>query len=245
MKRVILDGVLGEKFGEEWALDVLSPSEAIRAIGVQQKGFFQYLVDSEKDGIEFRVLIDEKDVEIQRLFCPFSTKETFRIVPVIAGQGSGGMKAVIGAILLVVAIVLAAPSGGGSLAAWGAGFSGTVVGVAVGGYVIGVSAATIAMVGAALILSGISLGMTQAPASEDTNPADNKASYLFNGPVNTVAQGGPVPIGYGRLIVGSTLISGGIEVTQLMGSTDILDSQTVFGWSTGNRSKSDQSVQYG
>ncbi|HCW20974.1 MAG TPA: phage tail protein, partial [Achromobacter sp.] len=39
---------------------------------------------------------------------------------------------------------------------------------------------------------------------------DNGASYNFNGPVNTSAQGIPVPVLYGRMIVGSAVISAGI-----------------------------------
>lgn len=39
---------------------------------------------------------------------------------------------------------------------------------------------------------------------------NNRASYSFNGPVNTTVQGGAIPILYGRMIVGSMVISAGI-----------------------------------
>jgi len=39
---------------------------------------------------------------------------------------------------------------------------------------------------------------------------NNGASYNFNGPVNTTAQGNPVPLLYGELFVGSSTISAGI-----------------------------------
>ena len=43
--------------------------------------------------------------------------------------------------------------------------------------------------------------------AQQVNPigGDNggPTSYLFNGPVNTVGEGGPVPVGYGTLMVGS------------------------------------------
>lgn len=39
---------------------------------------------------------------------------------------------------------------------------------------------------------------------------ENKASYNFNGAVNTTAQGNPVPLGYGRMIIGSAVVSAGI-----------------------------------
>ena len=48
----------------------------------------------------------------------------------------------------------------------------------------------------------------------DENEKLNTPSYLFNGAVNTTAQGHPVPIGYGRLIVGSAVISASIVTTE-------------------------------
>jgi len=37
---------------------------------------------------------------------------------------------------------------------------------------------------------------------------DNGASYNFNGPVNVTAQGNPVPVLYGEMMVGSVTVSG-------------------------------------
>ncbi|CVB40428.1 Phage-related protein%2C tail component [Serratia marcescens] len=39
---------------------------------------------------------------------------------------------------------------------------------------------------------------------------DNKPSYAFGGPVNTIAQGNPVPILYGKRRIGGAIISAGI-----------------------------------
>jgi hypothetical protein len=39
---------------------------------------------------------------------------------------------------------------------------------------------------------------------------ENQPSYAFNGPLNTQAQGNPVPVLYGELIVGSAVLSAGI-----------------------------------
>lgn len=52
-----------------------------------------------------------------------------------------------------------------------------------------------------------------APTQQGLSTADrpeNGASYNFNGPVNTTAQGNPVPLGYGKKIVGSAVVSAGI-----------------------------------
>lgn len=50
---------------------------------------------------------------------------------------------------------------------------------------------------------------------------DNSASYSFAGPVNTEAQGNPVPVVYGRMIVGSAVISAGIDAEDYVPSTSI------------------------
>lgn len=44
-------------------------------------------------------------------------------------------------------------------------------------------------------------------AKDDVN---NRPSYAFNGPINTSAQGNPIPVLYGELIIGSAVISAGI-----------------------------------
>lgn len=49
---------------------------------------------------------------------------------------------------------------------------------------------------------------TKGLASRDE--VSNRPSYAFNGPVNTQAQGNPIPLLYGQMIVGSAVISAGI-----------------------------------
>ena len=69
----------------------------------------------------------------------------------------------------------------------------------------------VASLGTALMLGGVMqlLSPQQKGLSAKDSP-DNGASYNFNGPVNTTAQGNPVPLLYGELIVGSAVISAGI-----------------------------------
>ena len=47
MRKVYLEGILGEKFGEEWNLAVNSPAEAMQAIAAQRSGFKQFLIEGE------------------------------------------------------------------------------------------------------------------------------------------------------------------------------------------------------
>ncbi|MCY3971102.1 MAG: phage tail protein [Acidobacteria bacterium] len=53
---------------------------------------------------------------------------------------------------------------------------------------------------------------SQIPSIPDTEhlAEDGQRRTLFSGPVNSVAQGGAVPLIYGRMRVGSTVVSGGV-----------------------------------
>ncbi len=65
--------------------------------------------------------------------------------------------------------------------------------------------------GIAMITGGVmQLISPQIKGLSAEDKADNRASYNFNGAVNTTAQGNPVPLGYGRMIIGSAVVSAGI-----------------------------------
>ncbi|RQZ27304.1 tail assembly protein [Burkholderia sp. Bp9017] len=63
--------------------------------------------------------------------------------------------------------------------------------------------------GASLALGGVAQMLSpQQPGLAGV--ADNGTSYYFNGPVNSPAQGEPVSLTYGELVVGSKVASSGI-----------------------------------
>lgn len=66
--------------------------------------------------------------------------------------------------------------------------------------------------GSEMVLMGVGLalgGISQMISGHQTTPS-NLTSYNFNGAQNTTYQGGPVPLLYGRMRVGSTVISEGL-----------------------------------
>lgn len=66
-------------------------------------------------------------------------------------------------------------------------------------------------VGIGMMVGGVmQLISPQIKGLSAQDSADNKPSYNFNGAVNTTAQGNPVPLGYGRMIIGSAVVSAGI-----------------------------------
>jgi predicted phage tail protein len=121
-------------------------------------------------------------------------QQDIKIVPVMAGAGAVGR--IIAGIALV-AFSLLLPG----------------VGAAIGGALM----TKIGLLGGALILTGVAQLLTptpKIPTGPDTQN-DPRKSYSFSGIQNTSRQGVPVPIVYGETIVGSVVISAGIDTVQV------------------------------
>lgn len=72
--------------------------------------------------------------------------------------------------------------------------------------------------GLGLILAGVAEILFAPPKQKNstgTQKVENTPSYIFDGPVNTTAQGNAVPVCYGLLMVGSQVISAGLSAKQL------------------------------
>lgn len=107
-------------------------------------------------------------------------RDAIRIVPVISGSKRAGLLQTIVGAVLIAASFIP-------------GFQG------------------LAPAGIALVAGGvIQMLSPQAKGLGTQDSSNNRPSYSFNGAVNTSVQGNPVPLLYGRMIVGSAVISAGI-----------------------------------
>lgn len=225
MKKVILRGELGKKFGRVHNFDLNTPAEAIRALSANFEGFQRELCEAGERGIGYMVQIGRDAMQsLEEIDNPTGSMEAISITPVLQGAGGGGVGQIFAGIGLIAAAIVLGPIGLGVLGATGA-----IAGTA------GVATA-IGYVGAALILGGTSqllsptisdspgtfgaTSPTRARARDSFTPenneiADNRASYIFNGAVNLTAQGNPVPILYGRMRVGSVVVSAGLSVEDI------------------------------
>ena len=108
LKVVKVYGALRKRLGQcRFEFDVATPAQAIKALCVNFPGLDKWLIDSEKDGVGYRVAVSkEKATEenVAPLLMPFSDKEVFSITPVIAGAGGGFGRILLGAALIAVAI---------------------------------------------------------------------------------------------------------------------------------------------
>lgn len=205
MKTIRLLGELGKKFGRKLQLDVKTPAEAVRALCANFPEFERHLVEAGKNNVGYRVIVGKQDIDLDQLHDP-AGRQSISIVPVI--QGAGGnpfVRILIGAALIGAAFF----TGGASLvAAPGTFFGVGVTTTFIGGIAVGV--------GASLVLGGIAQMLSPIPKAQDPSERpENQPSYVFNGAVNTTAQGQPVPVGYGRLIVGSAVVSAGITTEEI------------------------------
>lgn len=201
MKTIKVYGALRELLGQtrfEFVAD--TPAQAMRALIVNFPKLEQWLIDSEKNGIAYRVTVGKQKIhndDVSGLFLPWSEREVFSVTPVLvgAGRGTGSILAGVG----LVAFSLLLPG----------------VGAAIGGALM----TKIGLLGGALILGGVAQMISPAPEapglSETGGGATRLESNSFSGIVNTVRQGVPVPIVYGRAFAGSAVISAGLDVDQL------------------------------
>ena len=104
MKVVKVYGALRKRLGQcRFEFDVATPAQAIKALCVNFPGLEKWLIDSEKDGVGYRVAVSKEKVTEKRFAAfvmPFSDKEVFSITPVVAGAGRGT-----GAILAGVGLI--------------------------------------------------------------------------------------------------------------------------------------------
>ena len=212
MKVVKVYGALRKRLGQcRFEFDVATPAQAIKALCVNFPGLEKWLIDSEKDGVGYRVAISkEKATEenIAPLLMPFSDREVFSITPVVAGAGRGAGQILLGAVLITAAIYLGPAAGAATK-----GF----LGATAGSGVLGASAAiAVGKIGLSLVLGGIAQAISPQPDTglERGREAAKLESFVFNNVVNTSRQGLPVPIAYGRVFVGSAVLSSGLDVDQ-------------------------------
>ena len=210
MKVVKGYGALKKRLGQgTFEFNVNSPAQALRALCANFKGLEKWFIDSEKDGVAYKVLVGKEEIgddNIQTLALPMSEKEIFSITPVVMGAGRGGWGRVLFGAALIGASFLFPGAGmfGANAMTWGS-TTATAIGTTIGTVVSGV--------GAAMVLGGISEMLTPTPKAP--RDASRNESYGFGGVANSVRQGTPVPICYGRLYVGSSVISIGLDTDQV------------------------------
>jgi predicted phage tail protein len=191
LRKIKLYGKLAKFIGHRvLEADVATAAEAVRFLLANWPEVEKHMADQ-----HYRVSIGTYDIDLEELHHPAGAAP-ISFVPVVAGAGAVG-RILAGIAIIAFAIVTA----GAGIAGLGLGFSAS-------------TAISIGLVGASLIIGGIAQLLTPTPTTS-TDEADPRKSFSFSGIQNVSRAGVPVPVVYGETLVGSVVISAGIDIVQV------------------------------
>ncbi|WP_230692726.1 tail assembly protein [Escherichia coli] len=163
-------------------------AEAIRALSMQMPGFRRQMNEG---WYQIRIAGDDTAPEAvyARLHEQLGEGTLIHIVPRLAGAGKGGLQIVLGAAAIVGSFFTA----GASMALWGSA-------LAAGGF----SATTMLFsLGASMILGGVAQMLAPKAKVPEYKSTDNgRQNTYFSSLDNMIAQGNPMPVPYGEMLVG-------------------------------------------
>lgn len=204
LRTIRLHGDLAERFGSTHRFDIETAREAGSALAVNFPGFADYVRLRSYRVVRGRLRDDDDNsLSMDQLNLRLGRCDEVHIVPVIEGAGGRG-----GILKIVLGVALVA------FGVWGGisfGFGAT----ALSAFGTGVSWGNIALFGASALLKGIVSTLSPQPRSDyRSREVEPRPSFLFNGAVNTVEQGGPVPLVYGRVRIGGHIISASLTAQE-------------------------------
>jgi predicted phage tail protein len=211
MQRVRLLGELGERYGTEHIYyNLRTPADAIKLLCINMPELQQELMTAHERGIGYRVLQADQDMGYSDLQLPLGQNDLV-LVPVIAGSGRGFTQVLVG--IGIVAASLLIPGLGFGLA----GSTVTSIGLLGGALALGGVAQLLSPQPVLPTLGNQRFGSgtnasTRGPQSL-TRGADGQQSYAYTGAANTVGVGQTIPVAYGKVLIGSQLLSANVEVT--------------------------------
>ena len=194
LRKIKLYGKLAKFIGHRvLEADVATAAEAVRFLLANWPEVERHMADQ-----HYRVSIGTYDIDLEELHYPAGAAP-ISFVPVVAGAGATAR------IIAGIAII-ALSLGIGAIAS-----AGVVLGGLAG---IGTVGTIFVGIGVSLVLGGIAELLTPTPKTS-TDEGDPRKSFSFSGIQNTNRAGVPVPVVYGETLVGSVVISAGIDIVQV------------------------------
>ena len=178
-----------KQFGSEFRLDCQTTAEIVQALTSQIPKLRQFIQQGLFTVRVGRDYFDNRYLE-QGLSHKLKDDATVHFTPVLKGSKRGGLFGVIAGVAIIAGAIALGPLAGiiSTNAAW-------IVG----------------SVGASLLLGGVAQMLTKMPEMKMGTEKEKKQSTAFSNLSNMTAQGKPMPLAYGRIRVGSLIISQGIE----------------------------------
>ena len=178
-----------KQFGSEFRLDCQTTAEIVQALTSQIPKLRQFIQQGLFTVRVGRDYFDNRYLE-QGLSHKLKDDATVHFTPVLKGSKRGGLFGVIAGVAIIAGAIVLGPLAGiiSTNAAW-------IVG----------------SVGASLLLGGVAQMLTKMPEMKMGTEKEKKQSTAFSNLSNMTAQGKPMPLAYGRMRVGSLIISQGVE----------------------------------
>ncbi len=178
-----------KQFGSEFRLDCQTTAEIVQALTSQIPKLRQFIQQGLFTVRVGRDYLDNRYLE-QGLSHKLKDDATVHFTPVLKGSKRGGLFGVIAGVAIIAGAIALGPLAGiiSTNAAW-------IVG----------------SVGASLLLGGVAQMLTKMPEMKLGNEKEKKQSTAFSNLSNMTAQGKAMPLAYGRMRVGSLIISQGVE----------------------------------
>lgn len=175
-----------KQFGSDFRLDCKTPAEVIHALTSQIPKLRQFIQQGLFTVRVGREYLDNRYLE-QGLNQHLKDDSTVHFTPVLKGSKKAGLfQTIVGAVMVVV----------GAFTSWAGG------------------AALIAG-GIGLMAGGVAQMLTKMPSMSTGKDVEKKQSTSFSSLSNMAAQGRPMPLAYGRIRVGSLIISQGVETMDI------------------------------
>ena len=178
-----------KQFGSEFRLDCQTTAEIVQALTSQIPKLRQFIQQGLFTVRVGRDYFDNRYLE-QGLSHKLKDDATVHFTPVLKGSKRGGLFGVIAGVAIIAGAIALGPLAGiiSTNAAW-------IVG----------------SVGASLLLGGVAQMLTKMPEMKMGTEKEKTQSTAFSNLSNMTAQGKPMPLAYGRMRVGSLIISQGVE----------------------------------
>lgn len=186
MRKIKLYGSLAKFLKRKvFQADVQTAAEAVRFLVCNFPAVEKHMADQ-----HYKVSVGTYELEEKELHHPAGMQE-IKIIPVVAGAGGSAGRIIAGVALIALSFISV---GGAPL--------------------LGTIGAKLAFgVGASLVLGGVAQLLSPVPTLDSgaNSNKDPRKSYSFSGIQNVSRSGTPVPIVYGETLVGSVVVSAGID----------------------------------
>ena len=197
-KKIKVYGTLRKFLGQaEFEVDLNTPREAISFLVCNFKGIEKHMADQ-----FYTIQVGAKVITEDLL--NLNSKDDIKIIPVVHGNFLG--------ILLGAGALF-----GGSAVAAGTTFLGS-------GLLATVVSGALTSIGTSMVVDGVTSMLSPqqsnlSPTGQDAlDPAALASNYSFTGLTNISRAGIPVNLVYGEIVVGSIVVSNGVDTVQVEGT---------------------------